>query len=112
MVKSNKVRCSERKRHVRPSKHLSIDFAVQWTALPCNILFLKKVIDEDACHVVGVGQNYRHFHALKREERVDTSHVTFNSFTAIGAYMRQLIERASLLVYNFSEFCPLTTFDS
>jgi len=33
-------------------------------------------------------------------------------FTPIGAYMRQLIKRASLLVYNFSEFCPLTTFDS
>jgi len=26
--------------------------------------------------------------------------------------MRQLIKRASLLVYNFFEFCPLTTFDS
>ena len=37
---------------------------------------------------------------------------TINSFTAIGAYMHQLIKRASLLVYNFSEFCLLTTFDS
>jgi len=36
-----------------------------------------------------------------------------NSFTPIGAYnMRQLIKRASLLVYNFSKFCPLTMFDS
>jgi len=42
------------------------------------LLFLNKVVDEDARHVVGIGQNYRLFHASKREARVDTSRVTFN----------------------------------
>ncbi len=68
----------QRKRRGRPSKHLGIDVAVQWTALSCNILFLNKVVDEVARHVVGVGQNNRLFHASKREEQVDTSRVTFN----------------------------------
>ncbi len=66
-----------RARYIRPSKQFGIDVAVQRTALPCNILFLNEVVDEDARHVVGVGQNYWYFHASKREEQVDTSLITF-----------------------------------
>ena len=36
----------QRTRYIRPSKHLGIDFAVQRTALPHNILFLNVVVDE------------------------------------------------------------------
>ena len=54
------------------------DIAVQQAVLSCDILFLDKVVDKDARHVVGVRQNNRHFHASKREEQVDTSRVTFN----------------------------------
>ena len=53
----------QRTQYIRPSKHLGVDFAVQRTALPHNILFLNEVVDEVARHVVGVGQNDRRLHS-------------------------------------------------
>ncbi len=60
-------------------KQLSIDVAVQRIALPRNIHFINEIVDKDARHVVGVGQNYWCFHASKGEEQVDAGRVAFNS---------------------------------
>ena len=40
------------------------------------------------------------------------SKISFNRNTTMGAYMRPSLFWASWLLNNFSNFCPLTTFDS
>jgi hypothetical protein len=41
-----------------------------------------------------------------------TKYFLLNSLTAMVAYLRPLFFRASCELNNFSNFCPLTTFDS
>ncbi len=62
VVTSNTVRCSE------SDERDTFDLRI----------FLDEVVDEDARHVVGVGQNNRRFHASECEERVDASRVSLN----------------------------------
>ena len=57
---------------------------------------------EGSCIVYADDPHYYIFSALRG----------LNSFITIGAFMRQLRNRASLSLHNFSKFCPLTTFDS
>ena len=51
------MRCSESREqdtYIRLTKQFGKDGTIQWTALSCDILFLDKVVDEDAQDVVGV----------------------------------------------------------
>jgi hypothetical protein len=86
---------------------LGKNFVVEWSTLPCNILFSKLVVKEDCRHVVWVGQISQWTEASKFEEVID--HLGISLYHCRPKNLIVILVDAALNVLNVDGHDPYET---